>query len=84
MQWHLVAILFVVAAAFYFLIRWLLRRRAKKIVWRCTRYGGGGSLSSPYAMTLREVTRWLARDCNAEIGFVNAEHGFIHYRQRGG
>lgn len=58
--------------------------RQEKRIWRCIRYQGGGSLVSPGEMTLVEVTRWLAQDCNAEVAHVDNEHGFIFYRPRGG
>lgn len=59
------------------------RRDRNRRIWRCVRWQGGGSLVSPRPMTQEEVTLWLARHANAEVGHVDTDHGFIFYRPRG-
>lgn len=58
--------------------------REEKRIWRCFRYQGGGGLVSPGEMTLKEATRWLGHDCNAEVAHVDYDNAFIFYRPRGG
>lgn len=62
---------------------WLARQiRNEKIRWRCVRYYGGGGMTSP-PMTEEQVTRWIGRDCNAEVGHIDRVNGIIFYRPRG-
>lgn len=73
------AIVLVVLIAIWF---FHFREQPQRRIWRCIRYQGGGKLTTPRPMTLEEVTRWLARDNNAEIGCVDQENGFVFYRPR--
>jgi hypothetical protein len=77
---------FIGSSVLFIILLWIwyvhFRARSRRI-WNCVRYFGGGRLQSPHPMTLEEVTKWLARDNNAEIGHVDEDHGFIFYRPRG-
>lgn len=59
------------------------KRREKRVLWRFVRYFGGGSLTAPHPMTAREAARWIGQECNAEVGHIDYEYGFIFYRPRG-
>jgi hypothetical protein len=58
-------------------------QRQERITWKFVRYYGGGGFTAPHPMTLREATKYIGQECNAEVGHIDRECGFIFYRPRG-
>lgn len=55
---------------------------AGKVIWRCYRYGGGGTLLTPKAMTEDQATAWLVRVIQGEVAYIDRDHHMIFYRPR--